>query len=101
MDIYEKYKIHVINSRRYYEYNVDKKLPLLDNTIPYYFKYNDIEIYDNRWTMMALKIVQALDAHQGMRGIMIGVQIKISEWSVIRSLNLRENFGLTPTIFYV
>ena len=44
---------------------------------------------------------KALDAHQGMRGSMIGVQIKISEWSVIRSLNLRENFGLTPTIFYV
>lgn len=61
MDIYEKYKIHVINGRRYYEYNVDEKLPLLDNTIPYYFKYNDIEIYDNRWTMMALKIIQELD----------------------------------------
>ena len=61
MDIYEKYKIHVINGRSYYEYNVDEKLPLLDNTIPYYFKYNDIEIYDNRWMMMALKIVQELD----------------------------------------
>lgn len=61
MDIYEKYKIHVINGRRYYEYNVDEKLPLLDYTIPYYFKYNDIEIYDRRWTMMALKIVQELD----------------------------------------
>ena len=61
MDIYEKYKIHVINGIRYYEYNVDEKLPLLDNTIPYYFKYNDIEIYDNRWMMMALKIVQELD----------------------------------------
>lgn len=61
MDIYEKYKIHVINGRRYYEYNVDEKLPLLDNTIPYYFKYKDIEIYDNRWMFLALKIVQELD----------------------------------------
>lgn len=61
MDIYEKYKMHVINGRRYYEYNVDEKLPLLDYTIPYYFKYNDIEIYDNRWMFLALKLVQELD----------------------------------------
>ena len=61
MDIYEKYKIHVINGRRYYEYNVDEKLPLLDNTIPYYFKYKDIEIYDNRWMFLAQKLVEELD----------------------------------------
>ena len=61
MDIYEEFKIHVINGRRYYEYNVDEKLPLLDNTIPYYFKYKNIEIYDNRWMMLTLKIVQELD----------------------------------------
>ena len=61
MDIYEKYKIHVINGRRYYEYNVDEKLPLLDNTIPYYFKHKDIEIYDNRWMFLAQKLVEELD----------------------------------------
>lgn len=61
MDIYEKYKIHVINGRRYYEYHVDETLPLLDNTIPHYFKYKDIEIYDNRWMFLALKLVQELD----------------------------------------
>ena len=61
MDIMSKYKIHVINGRRYYEYNVDEKLPLLDNAIPYYFQYQDIEIYDNRWAHLALKIIQELD----------------------------------------
>ena len=61
MDIFEKYKIHLINGRRYYEYNVNEKLPLLDYTIPYYFKYEDIEIYDNRWMFLAQKLVQELD----------------------------------------
>lgn len=38
-----------------------KKASFLDDTIPYYFKYKDIEIYDNRLMMLALKVVQKLD----------------------------------------
>ena len=38
-----------------------KKFPFLDNTTPYYFKYKDIEIYDNRWMMLALRLSKKLD----------------------------------------
>lgn len=94
MDIYGKYKIHVINGRRYYEYNVDEKLPLLDNTIPYYFKYNDIEIYDNRWTMMALKIVQELDKRNPKTNDYL-LNIKYS-WSKTEVFSKNKRTNYTP-----
>ena len=85
MDIYEKYKIHVINGRRYYEYNTDEKLPLLDNTIPYYFKYKDIEIYDNRWMFLALKIVQELDKRNPKADdCLLGIRYSWSKTDVFR-----------------
>ena len=40
----ERYKIHFINGKRYYEFNMSEMLPSLEDTVPYYFKYKDIEI---------------------------------------------------------
>lgn len=62
LGITEKYKIHFINGKRYYEFDMTEKLPILDNTIPYYFRYKDIEIYETAWNRMALKILEALDS---------------------------------------
>ncbi len=61
MDIYEKYGIHIIDGRRYYECDVSDKLPILENTIPYYFSYKDIEIHDNKWGHLATTILTELD----------------------------------------
>ena len=37
------------------------KLPVLENTIPYLFRYKDIEIYESSWNKMAVRIVEELD----------------------------------------
>ena len=39
--ITDKYKISFINDKRYYEFDMTEKLPILDNTIPYCFRYKD------------------------------------------------------------
>ena len=36
-------------------------LPLLENTIPYFFKYKDIEIYEASWNKMTIKILKEID----------------------------------------
>ncbi|WP_203276385.1 hypothetical protein [Metamycoplasma hominis] len=59
--VIDKYKIHFINDKRYYEFDMTNLLPSLDETIPYYFKYDDIEIYSNSWNRMTLSILSALD----------------------------------------
>ena len=60
--ILDKYKIHIINGRRYYEYNVAEALPILDNTVPYSFKYKSIDIEGvSSWNKLTLKLLDALD----------------------------------------
>ena len=99
MDIMSKYKIHVINGRRYYEYNVDEKLPLLDNTIPYYFQYQDIEIYDNRWAHLALKIIQELDRrNQKTEEYLLGLRYNWSKTEVF-SKTKRTNYTPFKNLF--
>ena len=94
MDIYEKYKIHVINGRRYYEYNADEKLPLLEDTIPYYFKYKDIEIYDNRWTILASKILQELDKRNPKTDdYLLGIRY---DWSKTEVFSKTKRINFTP-----
>lgn len=61
MDINEKYKISIIDGKRYYQFDMTEKLPILDDTIPHCFKYKDIEIYESAWNRMALRIVEELD----------------------------------------
>ena len=43
-NLVERYKIHFINGKRYYEFNMSEMLPSLEDTVPYYFKYKDIEM---------------------------------------------------------
>ena len=61
MDINEKYKISIIDEKRYYQFDMTEKLPILDDTIPYCFKYGDVEIYESAWNRMALRIVEEFD----------------------------------------
>jgi len=56
-----KYGVVFINGRRYYEFDLMTKLPILDNTVPFLFKYKDIEIYESSWNKMALRIVEELN----------------------------------------
>ena len=46
-ELINKYKIRIINGKRYYEFDMTSGLTFLDETIPYYFKYKDIEIYSS------------------------------------------------------
>lgn len=57
----ERYKIHFINGKRYYEFNMSEMLPSLEDTVSYYFKYKDIEIYSSAWNRMTLEILTAID----------------------------------------
>jgi hypothetical protein len=57
----EKYKIHFINGKRYYEFDMTNLLPSLEHTVPYFFKYNDIEIYSSAWNKLTLDILSAID----------------------------------------
>lgn len=61
MTIEEKYKIQYINEKRYYQVDIAEKLLILDETIPFLFKYKNIEIYESSWNKMALGIVTELD----------------------------------------
>lgn len=61
-NLIEKYKIHFINGKRYYEFNMSETLPSLEDTVPYYFKYKDIEINSSAWNRMTLEILTAIDS---------------------------------------
>lgn len=60
MEINEKYKIVIIDNKRYYRFDMTTKLPDLENTTPYFFKYKDIEIKESSWNKMAVRIVEEL-----------------------------------------
>lgn len=57
----EKYKLHLINGKRYYEFDMTESLPTLEDTVPYYFKYKDIEIYGSAWNRITIDILEAID----------------------------------------
>ncbi|WP_373435832.1 hypothetical protein, partial [Metamycoplasma equirhinis] len=40
---------------------MSEMLPSLEDTVPYYFKYKDIEIYSSAWNKMTLEILTAID----------------------------------------
>lgn len=56
-----KYKIHIINKKRYYEFGMTSPLTFLNETVPYFFKYKNIEIYSSAWNKMTIEILRALD----------------------------------------
>lgn len=82
----KKYKIHFINDKRYYEFDMTNILPSLDETIPYYFKYDDIEIYANAWNKMTLGILSALDNknHKSNDEIIYTYAYTLDEISVLK-----------------
>ncbi len=61
MLIEEKYKIVYENNKRYYVFDMLITLPVLDNVVPYFFKYRDIEIYEASWNRMTIKILEEID----------------------------------------
>ena len=61
MDIHEKYKIIKINNKRYYVFDMTEKLPILDETVPYLFRYDDIKIMVSSWNRMTIKILEEID----------------------------------------
>lgn len=61
-ELIEKYHIVYENGKRYYEFDMTEKLPMLDDTVPYLFQYKDIKIYESSWNKMTIKILEALDS---------------------------------------
>lgn len=61
MTIEEKYGIEYIKGQRCYRFDLNTELPLLEETVPFYFQYEDIEIYEGSWGQMAISILYALD----------------------------------------
>ena len=43
-ELIEKYHIVYDNGKRYYEFDMTTKLPILDDTTPYLFQYKDINL---------------------------------------------------------
>ena len=56
-----KYRLFFIDEKRYYEFKMDTITPVLENTVPYLFRYNNIEIYESTWKQMTLRILEEID----------------------------------------
>ena len=61
MTIEDKYQIQYVNGKRYYQFDLNNPLPILENVVPFYFQYRDIEIYASAWNKMTIQILTALD----------------------------------------
>lgn len=61
MTLEEKYGIIYENGKRYYQFDMETKLPILDDTVPYYFRYKNIEIYESSWVRMTIRIIEEVD----------------------------------------
>lgn len=61
-ELLSKFRISIIGGKRYYEFDVGDTLPILDNCIPYFFRYGNIEIYESSWVHLTLKILEAIDS---------------------------------------
>ena len=57
----DKYNLFFINGKRYYEFDMTTKLPILENAVPYVFKYKDIEIYETSWKHISFRILEEID----------------------------------------
>lgn len=95
----DKYNLFFINGRRYYEFDMTTKLPVLENTIPYLFRYKDIEIYESRWNKMAVRIVEELDKlYPKSESYLLNLQYWRSKTEVFSSVP-RKNFSAYKNIF--
>lgn len=61
MTIEEKYKIHYVNGKRYYEVDMTDKEPSLENVVPYLFQYRGIQVQKGSWNRMTIGILTELD----------------------------------------
>lgn len=57
----DKFNLFFVDGKRYYEFDMTTKLPVLENSIPYLFRYKEIEIYESTWNKMTVRIVEELD----------------------------------------
>lgn len=60
-ELCEKYKIHYIEGRRYYEFDMTDTLPILNETTPYLFRYKNIEVCCSAWNKMTIAILSELE----------------------------------------
>ncbi|WP_406617296.1 hypothetical protein [Mycoplasmopsis adleri] len=60
MTLEEKYHIVYENNKRYYELELSSD-EWIDNTTPFYFKYDDIKIKESSWKNLTLEILTRLD----------------------------------------
>jgi len=60
-EIEKKYNIVYIQGKRYYLEDLTVKNYNYENTIPCYFCYEEIEIFNNSWKNMIIELVKALD----------------------------------------
>ncbi len=95
----DKYNLFFINGRRYYEFDMTTKLPVLENTIPYLFRYKDIEIYESSWNKMTVRIVEELDKlYPKSESYLLNLQYWWSKTEVFSPVP-RRNFSAYKNIF--
>lgn len=100
MTIEEQYKIIYINGKRHYYFDIAEKLPLLECTIPYKFKYKEIEIIDSAWTSISLKILTELDKRNPHdRNWFLNLKYSWSS-SVVFSETKRTNFVKFKDLYF-
>lgn len=61
-DLERKYRIVYIGGNRYYNQDLAERQYNYENTIPCYFSYKEVEIYNKAWKNMLCEIVKALDS---------------------------------------
>ena len=61
MTLEEKYKIHFIDGRRYYECDMTNMLPDVEYSVPFYFRWKDLVIKKGSWSNFTLTLVTELD----------------------------------------
>lgn len=94
-----EYGVIFIGGKRYYEFDMTSKLPILENTIPFLFKYKNIEIYESSWKMMAVKIVEELDKiNPKSKDFLLKLEYWWSKTEVFSSIP-RTNFTAFRDIF--
>ncbi len=62
MSIEEKYNIRYFNNKRCYKYDLSNEIMVLQDTIPYLFEYNGIQIFEHAWNRLTVKLLEALDS---------------------------------------
>ena len=95
----DQYNLIFINGKRYYEFDLTTKLPVLDNCIPYLFRYRNIEIYESSWNKMAVRIVEELDKiHPRSTAYLLKLEYWWSKTEVFSAVP-RKNFTSYKDIF--